>query len=1093
MSALRGSLLSTLVACPSALAEVIAAQDEVNTQVESVGDRFDITGGQLSSDGSNLFQSFEQFDITADQSANFIVPPQVNHVLGRVVGEQASIINGQIQSTGGNQPSLYLINPAGILIGPDASLNLSGSFAATTATGIEFADGLFAVSSLAVEADSNTWPNGEPTAFQFGNTQAGAVVNLGNLEVGDAQAIALVGGTVLNAGTLSAPSGQVTLAALKEEGLVRISQSDRALSFEVGLEDLTTAGEITPATIAELLTGSHFDQDDSEATTLVVNPDGTVQLGSEPQTIVETGGWAIASGTLAVESSLGGRIDLLGDQIRLSGVAMSAAAAEDDLLEDGSPEDGLPEDGPLEDIAEIVSIEAANGITLDNLLDNKLTFKEKTNVTFRANANSGAGRFEMASGADLLAPDGTIHIYGASIAAGRIETGETILSAAEDISAGAIIAASSGDRTTTEPTTAGENISILSGNGGISILEALYTGGTETGGNVSVSAKTDILIGGVIDTSAGDRSGNVALYSSDGSITTAGIVTATGSDPTDESGRVSLVGLGNIEVEFIDARGSSSNTDTNIYIDTQESVVLTGGVLGSNASITTAGAEDGSIQIVYGNEDRSVYDFSVSRQSRFENSREAIGAGRTHEDIDVGSITLRSRGRRDRTDEAKIPIFVAVEIEEEETFSLLETSIGSEFSQYLQQSGIEVRPSVSTLETAQTTLAEVETTTGISPALVYVYFVADAASEQSVANDSTKQTAQPDDQLEVMLITRSGEPLVRRQWGITRSQVEVTTQALRRQISNQFSRRSQYLGPAQQLYDWIVQPIVQELEAQEINSLGFVLDTGLRTLPLAALHNRDSYLVEDYSIGLLPTFSLTDFEHNGIHQTLFNQTNVLAMGASKFDQKPALPAVDAELALITNDLWEGESFLNEAFSIENLAAQVQSNRYGVVHLATHASFNAGDLRNSYIQLWNERLSLADIDSLKLSAADIALIVLSACNTALGDAGSEYGFAGFAVSAGSQSALASLWPVSDEGTLGFMSQFYSQLRSAPVKAEALRAAQIELLSGEVGVEDGYVYGPDASPVAYLPSLEMSGRWNFSHPFYWSAFTMIGNPW
>ncbi len=1108
------SLLGALAGHTSAFAEVISAQDEVNTQVDSVGDRFDISGGQLSSDGDNLFQSFEQFDLSAEQRANFIVPSQVNNIFGRIVSGQASIINGQIQTSGGNQPGLYLINPAGILIGPDALLNLSGGFTATTATGIEFADGLFAASDRTHREDSDAKLNGNPTAFEFGSTQAGAVANLGRLEVSDQQVIALVGGTVLNVGTLSAPAGQVTLAAIEGEGLIRISQDAQALSFEIDVQELSDAGNITPATIGEMLTGSSFDQSDSDATTLVVNPDGTVQLGSEPQTIVETGGWAIASGALSTEGSSGGQISVIGDQVRLSGI--DTVMVEEDLTEENSIEedvqnndlqvDGSQNDNSQDDnlesedflegnlqegIVDVVSIEATNGITLDNLLDNKLAFKRETNATFRANANNGAGQFEMPFEADLSAPSGTIDIYGAGITAGRIRTGEIILSASGDISVAAAVATGSSGLPTAESTQSDKDIRIVSSSGSVSILEALDTSGTEIGNDILIEAQTDISIGGVIDTSGGARSGNVTLSSSDGRIATAGIITATGNDATDESGQINLVSLGSIEVEFIDARGSSSAA-TNIIIDTQDSVVVTGVVPNSEASITTAGAENGSIQITYGSEDRSLYDFSIARQSNVENNSRSIRSGITYESIDLESITLTNRGIRNSTDELKIPQFATVETEEEETFSLLETSLGTEFSQYLQPTATGMQPAITSINKVQRTLEKVESTTGTAPALLYVYFVPDAAAEQPVSS-STERLVQPDDQLEVMLITQSGRPIRQRLWGITRSQVEAAGHILRRQINNPLSKRSQYLDPAQQLYSWIVQPIVQELEKQQIGSLGFVLDTGLRTLPLAALHSGDRYLIEDYSIGLLPTFSLTDFEYSSIGNRSFSQTNVLAMGASKFEQQPDLPAVDVELTLIADKLWQGESFINEAFVIENLAEQVQSKQYGVVHLATHAAFNSGDLENSYIQMWNERLSLADIDRLKLSDAEIDLIVLSACNTALGDAGSEYGFAGFAVKTGSQSALASLWPVSDEGTLGFMSQFYSQLRNAPVKAEALRAAQIKLLNGEVGIEDGYVYGPDASPITFLPSLEMSGRWDFSHPFYWSAFTMIGNPW
>ena len=423
-------------------------------------------------------------------------------------------------------------------------------------------------------------------------------------------------------------------------------------------------------------------------------------------------------------------------------------------------------------------------------------------------------------------------------------------------------------------------------------------------------------------------------------------------------------------------------------------------------------------------------------------------------------------------------------------FNQIEVGVGKNFRNYLGLS--EANGQVETIGSVQARLQEVETATGITPALIYAYFVPDARSQSAVVTGSDRP-AQPNDQLEVMLITKEGSPIRKRQWGITREQVDAVSQNMRQQVTSQFSTARQYLEPAQQLYDWLIRPIEKDLAAHSVESLGFVMDDGLRTLPIAALHDGDRYLVEKYSVGLLPSFSLTAFEKTEAERIDFANAQVLAMGASEFKDQPPLPAVSAEIDLITQQLWQGDAFLNEDFVLKNLQNQIKQKEYGIVHLATHASFEAGNLENSYIQMWDDKLSLTDVKELGLDSSDIGLIILSACNTALGDRASEYGFAGFAVTAGSQSALASLWPVSDEGTLGFMSQFYKELKQSPIRAEALRQAQLSLIRGDVGVSDGLVYGPDDSDIAILSGLAESGRWDFSHPFYWSAFTMIGNPW
>ncbi|MEL6602997.1 MAG: CHAT domain-containing protein [Cyanobacteria bacterium J06614_10] len=434
----------------------------------------------------------------------------------------------------------------------------------------------------------------------------------------------------------------------------------------------------------------------------------------------------------------------------------------------------------------------------------------------------------------------------------------------------------------------------------------------------------------------------------------------------------------------------------------------------------------------------------------------------------------------------------AAQLAPAEVIRQIETNVSANFDGYLDL-GEQANAKPATLSDMQTTLSAIAQASNVSPALLYAYFVPDAASEDAVITGSA-HPARPDDQLELMLVTPEHDIVRQRAWGVTREQIEATGKRFLQHATSQFSTERQYLPPAQQMYSWLIHPIEQRLERQNVNSIGFVLDTGLRTLPLAALHDGDRYLVESYSLGLLPTFSLTDFGDrlNEAHPD-FTLAEVLAMGASEFEDQPDLPAVDAEVGLIGNGPWEGDTFLNEEFVLDNLQTQLQQKKYGVLHLATHAVFEAGSIEDSYIQLWNEKLSLSEVANLQLSSGNLGLIILSACSTALGDEASEYGFAGFAVKAGSQSALASLWPVNDEGTLGFMSQFYDALRTTSTRAEALQQAQMSLISGEVGITDGTIYGRGDDAIANIPALSESGRWAFDHPFYWSAFTMIGNPW
>lgn len=123
---------------------------------------------------------------------------------------------------------------------------------------------------------------------------------------------------------------------------------------------------------------------------------------------------------------------------------------------------------------------------------------------------------------------------------------------------------------------------------------------------------------------------------------------------------------------------------------------------------------------------------------------------------------------------------------------------------------------------------------------------------------------------------------------------------------------------------------------------------------------------------------------------------------------------------------------------------------------------------------------------------VELLVLSACETAIGDREAELGFAGLALQAGVKSALASLWFVNDEGTLTLMSEFYRDLRTAPIKAEALRQAQIAMIKGQVRLEKGQLHTPRDN-IKLPPELARAGNKSLSHPYYWSAFTVVGSPW
>src|SRR4028119_1523662 len=271
-------LLSALSSHPLHAQPITPASDGTGTVVTPNDNRFDIQRGSLSQDGSNLFHSFQQFGLDSGQIANFLSLPSIRNILGRVVGGNPSIINGLIQVTGGNS-NLFLINPTGIVFGSNASLNVPADFFATTANAIGFGNNWF----NATGTNNYSALIGTPSAFAFTMNQPGSIVNAGNLTVNQGQNLTLLGGTVVSTGQLNAPGGQIIVAAIPGENLVRVSQSGQLLSLEIQpLANANVGGQslaplpqnFSVLSLPQLLTGG----DVGSATKMTVNSKGQVVL-----------------------------------------------------------------------------------------------------------------------------------------------------------------------------------------------------------------------------------------------------------------------------------------------------------------------------------------------------------------------------------------------------------------------------------------------------------------------------------------------------------------------------------------------------------------------------------------------------------------------------------------------------------------------------------------------------------------------------------------------------------------------------------------------------------------------------------------------
>ncbi|EDX76173.1 haemagglutination activity domain protein [Coleofasciculus chthonoplastes PCC 7420] len=660
-------------------------------------------------------------------------------------------------------------------------------------------------------------------------------------------------------------------------------------------------------------------------------------------------------------------------------------------------------------------------------------------------------------------------------------------------------------------------------------VAAQYTTGAGTA--------TSRQIGGLTVNNATNITANDTITANSIDLTASQDITTQSLDTSSSSGdggSITLNAENNIQVTSINTQGGSNGTGGNVDITAGRFIQITDTFIdqnGKNVSISTAGGNGGGvITIQHGGQ--GLIPFNVGDAS-INGTAGSIASGESNlqpfqsfpDNQTEGNIRIITDKfitgscppdcldtEQSEIDESE-DITEEVVIDTSPVFNPIaetETAFTNEYEEYW---GLSETPII-TLAQAQRTLQRIEQATGVKPALIYAVFVpgngvGDDGGRVEVETRKRRgsqreaqrfaegvggwdemflaqEVWEDGNQLELILVTAEGEPMRFVVPGASRKRVMETLQTFRRAVTDTRIPRP-YLPSAQQLYQWLIAPLEEELQDREINNLAFIMDQGLRSLPVAALHDGNGFIVERYSIGFMPSLSLTDTRYVDVRDL-----QVLAMGASEFTEQNPLPAVPVELSAIADKLWQGESFLNSTFTPANLKAARADQPFGIVHLATHGEFKPGKPENSYIQFWNTRLSLDQIRQLGLHNPPVELMVLSACRTALGNQEAELGFTGLAVQAGVKSALGSLWYVSDEGTLGLMTTFYQNLKQVPIKAEALRETQLAMIQGQVKIENGQLITPNST--IDLPE-ELAGIEDkaLTHPYFWSAFTLVGSPW
>lgn len=309
-----------------------------------------------------------------------------------------------------------------------------------------------------------------------------------------------------------------------------------------------------------------------------------------------------------------------------------------------------------------------------------------------------------------------------------------------------------------------------------------------------------------------------------------------------------------------------------------------------------------------------------------------------------------------------------------------------------------------------------------------------------------------DDKTYIILLFPSGQ-LKKYAINITERQLYELVQEMRNQLEDVVTNR--YLEISQRLYEKLIRPLEADLKQASPKTLLFINDGILRNIPMAVLYDGSEFLVQKYalanSLGL--NFTPISLNKNQLQPVIFGLTVPISSFAP-------LPFVEVETQKVENILG-GSRFLNQDFTINNLGKQLQKD-YSVVHIATHGNFG-GTIESAYLQAFDGRINLIELEKLLSSSSKIELLTLSACETAAGNERSVLGLGGVAIRSNVKSVLGTLWSVNDADIVALITDFYENLRKPDISlSEALALSQRAEIARST-----------------------------SHPALWSSLILLGN--
>ena len=348
-----------------------------------------------------------------------------------------------------------------------------------------------------------------------------------------------------------------------------------------------------------------------------------------------------------------------------------------------------------------------------------------------------------------------------------------------------------------------------------------------------------------------------------------------------------------------------------------------------------------------------------------------------------------------------------------------------------------------------------------------------------------------EDRLELVLFVPNAPPISRT---VNVKQTELIKVAEQFREDIQKPNSLAVLDPANKLYNWMIEPIANDLKQANIQTIIYAPDGVMRHVPLAALYDGKQWLIERYRINYITALSLTNIDPQ-TQQTprilagaFTDRGGLVKIGDTSLNFS-SLPAALPEVENLVANFPNTTKLVDKDFNRKALESD-KLNQYNIIHFATHAHLVAGSPEDSFVLLNNnEYVTLRQVKDWKLP--NVGLAVFSACQTALGgklSSGIEIiGFGYQLQQAQARAAIATLWEISDGGTQALMGKFYERMKLTSSSAEALQQAQIDLIRSNGKSTDEKRASLRITWQGISPQVESQ----LNHPYYWAPFILIGN--